>query len=68
MDKLQQLIRAIQILAIPAAMFRTLSIAFEDLGADDTKKRNQRIKNVIVTLILIELVTTLYALIKRYYV
>lgn len=68
MDKLKQLILAIQILAVPAAVFKTLSIMFEDLGTDDTRKRNKRIKNVFATLILIELITALYALIKRYYV
>lgn len=67
MKEIKELILAIQILAVVAAVFRIGYILLINLHEEDKTVSNRKIKNILIVLILMETIGGFARLIKHYY-
>lgn len=67
MEEIKDLILAVQIAALPVSLFRAGYIYFDHMQDEDTKMRNKKMKNLAISLILIEISLSMGYLIMRYY-
>ncbi len=67
MEEIKDLILAVQIAALPVSLFRAGYIYFDHMQDENTKMRNKKMKNLAISLILIEISLSMAYLIMRYY-
>lgn len=63
----KMMVIAVQTVAIGGSLFRIVYLIFKHLGDEDQTMRNNKIKNVIIILILIELIVSFASMIENYY-
>lgn len=68
MEKLKQLVVAVQILSGAAGMFRVVYLIMQHLHDEDYTQLKQKVKNVIIMVILIEGIIVIADIIQKYYI